>query len=220
MFDFANCEYFEEKFNYDEVLKLPKLTGDKKGEGGTTYTPDEDYDSTKDDPLKTIKVSDVGAEGMKIDRMYFSRFEEKVKEDATIQKLMEKEDYDGIAAYITQQIFDKPEEYFNLEKLRRAAKVDRRITMREIIEKAFGIIPYFKIKEELLEDEFDKFDSRYLPDEKHFNEVKNYFKSYISDSDFREIIENKQYALLNTNPNGEVFRKLSPELRALITLSI
>jgi type I restriction enzyme R subunit len=88
--------------------------------------------------------------------------------------------------------------------------------LREIIEKVFGVIPYFKNKDELLEDEFDKFDSRYLPDEKHFNAAKNYFKSYISDNDFREIIENKQYALLNTNPNGEVFRKLPPELRASI----
>jgi type I restriction enzyme R subunit len=27
MFDFfANCEYFEEKFNYDEVLQVPKST--------------------------------------------------------------------------------------------------------------------------------------------------------------------------------------------------
>jgi len=216
LFDFfANCEYFEEKFNYDEVIKLPALKKDSEEGAGITYTVDE-YESTKHDPLKTIKVSDIGAEGMKIDRMYFNRFEEKVKEDTKVQQLIAKEDYDAIEQYIIQNIFDKPEEYFNLEKLRKAAKVDRRLTLKEIIEKVFGFIPYFKNKDELLEDEFDKFDSRYLPDEKYFNAAKNYFKSYISDNDFREIIENKQYALLNTNPNGEVFRKLSPELRALI----
>ena len=80
----------------------------------------------------------------------------------------------------------------------------------------FGFIPYFKSKDELLEDEFEKFDSRYLPDEQIFNYAKNYFKSYITDSEFREIIENKNFALLNTNPNGDVFRKLTPELRNLI----
>ncbi len=180
-----------------------------------TYTVDE-YESTKHDPLKSIKVSDIGEEGMKIDRMYFNSFEQKVKENESVQQMIEHSDYDAIEQYITQNIFDKPEEYFNLEKLRKAAKVDRRLTLREIIEKVFGIIPYFKTKDELLEDEFDKFDSRYLPDEKYFNAAKNYFKSYISDNEFREIIENKQYALLNTNPNGEVFRKLSSELRALI----
>src|SRR5450759_4517558 len=37
LFDFfANCEYFEEEFNYDEVLKLPKPKGNGgKGPGGT-----------------------------------------------------------------------------------------------------------------------------------------------------------------------------------------
>ena len=36
LFDFfANCEYFEEEFNYDEVLKLPRPTGKgRDGEGG------------------------------------------------------------------------------------------------------------------------------------------------------------------------------------------
>ncbi len=215
LFDFfANCEYFEEKFNYDEVLKLPQLSSTEKGE--PKYIVSEDYDSTKDDPLKSFKITEISGIGMKIDRMYFNRFEETVKQDANVQQMMQQEDYDAITQYITQHIFDKPEEYFNLDKLRKAAKVDRRITIKEIIEKAFGLIPYFKNREELLEDEFDKFDTRYLPSENYFNEAKNYFKSYISDSDFREIIETKQYALLNTNPNGEVFRKLSPELRALI----
>ena len=68
----------------------------------------------------------------------------------------------------------------------------------------------------LLEDEFEKFDSRYLPADEYFSFSKDYFKSYITDTEFREIIENKQYALLNTNPNGDAFRKLSPELRLAI----
>ncbi|HET8962732.1 MAG TPA: hypothetical protein VFM99_02455, partial [Chitinophagales bacterium] len=101
-------------------------------------------------------------------------------------------------------------------KLQTAAKVDRKLTLREIIEKMFGFIPYFKSKDELLEDEFEKFDSRYLPDEQIFSYAKNYFKSYITDKEFREIIENKNFALLNTNPNGDVFRKLTPEMRTLI----
>lgn len=95
-------------------------------------------------------------------------------------------------------------------------EADRRLSLREIIEKVFGFIPYFKSKDELMEDEFDKFDSRYLPDEKVFDSAKNYFKSYITDPEFREIIEQKKYALLNTNPNGNVFRQLPPELRSLI----
>ncbi len=34
LFDFfANCEYFEEEFNYDEILKLPKIKGKEEGDG-------------------------------------------------------------------------------------------------------------------------------------------------------------------------------------------
>ena len=216
LFDFfANCEFFEEKFNYDEVLKLPLNPSKDKGGSGGTYTSD-DYDSTNPDPLKTMKVNAVGEDGMKIDRMYFDRFEETVKEDAEIKKMIERKDMDGIEQYILQHIFDKPKDYFNISQLRDAAKVDRRLQLREIIEKIFGFIPYFKNKNELLEDEFEKFDSRYLPDDNNFEYAKNFFKSYITDSEFREIIENKNYALLNTNPNGGVFRKLSPELRTMI----
>ena len=95
-------------------------------------------------------------------------------------------------------------------------KIDRRLPLREIIEKIFGFIPYFKSKDELLEEEFERFDSRYLPADVYFSFAKDYFKSYITDTEFRDIIENKKYALLNTNPNGDVFRKLPPELRFAI----
>ncbi len=180
------------------------------------YAVPDDYDSVTPDPLKTMMVKEVGVEGMKIDRMYFDNFEEKVKEDAAIQRMIEQKDLDAIEKYILGNIFDKPQEYYNLDKLRNSMKVDRRLTLREIIEKIFGYIPYFKSKDELLEDEFERFDSRYLPNEAYFTDAKNFFKSYITDNEFREIIENKNYALLNTNPNGEVFRKLPPELRDFI----
>lgn len=153
---------------------------------------------------------------MKIDRMYFDRFEETVKEDAGLQKMIAQQDMDAIEKYLVQHIFNKPEDYFNLESLRNSVKLDRRLTLQEIIEKLCGFITYFKSKDELLEDEFEKFDSRYLPDEKYFFYAKNYFKSYITDSEFRDIIENKNFPLLNTNPNGDVFRQLPPELRLLI----
>jgi len=216
LFDFfANCEYFEEKFNYDEILKLPPKGTSTEGGGGGGYVVDE-YDSTRHDPLKTFTVNEIGVEGMKIDRMYFEKFEDKVKEDDKIKELVQQKDFDAIEQYIISQIFDKPDEYYNISKLRNAIKIDRRLSLREIIEKIFGFIPYFKSKDELLDEEFEKFDSRYLPSEEYFTFARDYFKSYITDSEFRDIIENRKYALLNTNPNGDVFRKLPPELRFAI----
>jgi type I restriction enzyme R subunit len=217
LFDFfANCEFFEEKFNYDEVIKLPPKGSSTDGTGGGGYTTSDDYDSTNPDPLKSMIVSDVGVEGMKIDRMYFDKFEDVIKEDAQIKEMVLEKDFVAIEQYILNNIFEKPNEYYNINKLRNAMKIDRRLSLREIIEKIFGFIPYFKSKDELLEDEFEKFDSRYLPSEEYFSFAKDYFKSYITDTEFRDIIENKKYALLNTNPNGDVFRKLPPELRFAI----
>ena len=217
LFDFfANCEFFEEKFKYDEIIKLPPKGLIGTGTGGGGYTTSDYYDSTNPDPLKSITINEVGVEGMKIDRMYFDHFEDKVKDDATIQELIQQKDFDAIEEYILNKIFDKPKEYYNISKLRNAMKIDRRLSLREIIEKIFGFIPYFKTKDELLEDEFEKFDSRYLPEDEYFSFAKDYFKSYITDIEFREIIEKKKYALLNTNPNGNVFRKLPPKLRISI----
>ncbi len=217
LFDFfANCEYFEEKFNYDEILKLPPVNAGLGEGGGGGIVSDNDFEYTALDPLKTMKENQIGLDGMKIDRMYFDRFEDVVKEDKEIQKMVQEKDLDAIEKYIVDNIFEKPNEYYNLQKLRDAAKVDRRLSLREIIEKMFGYIPYFKSKDELLEEEFEKFDSLYLPDEAYFDFAKNYFKSYITDAQFREIIENKNFALLNTNPNGTTFKKLTPELRTII----
>lgn len=217
LFDFfANCEFFEEKFNYDEVIKLPPKGSTGEGTGGGGYVSSDDYDSTSPDPLKSMIVNEIGPEGMKIDRMYFDKFEDKVKEDTQIQEMVLQKDFEAIEEYILTNIFDKPNEYYNINKLRNAVKIDRRLPLREIIEKIFGFIPYFKSKDELLEEEFEKFDSRYLPADEYFSFAKDYFKSYITDTEFRDIIENKKYALLNTNPNGDVFRKLPPELRFAI----
>lgn len=217
LFDFfANCEYFEEKFNYDEILKLPPVNAGLGEGGGGGIVSDKDFEYTALDPLKTMKENQIGLDGMKIDRMYFDRFEDVVKEDKEIQKMVQEKDLDAIEKYIVDNIFEKPNEYYNLQKLRDAAKVDRRLSLREIIEKMFGYIPYFKSKDELLEEEFEKFDSRYLPEAAYFDFAKNYFKSYITDAQFRDIIENKNFALLNTNPNGDTFKKLTPELRTII----
>jgi type I restriction enzyme R subunit len=82
-----------------------------------------------------MTVNDVGVEGMKIDRMYFDKFEDVVKEDAQIKEMVQQKDFDAIEQYILSNIFEKPNEYYNINKLRNAMKIDRRLSLREIIEK-------------------------------------------------------------------------------------
>jgi type I restriction enzyme R subunit len=222
LFDFfANCEYFEEKFNYDEVVKLPRP---RTGTGGERPEPPppppvSTYDSTYPDALASLAAEQVGPQGMKVDRMFFEKFEDKVKESSTLKEQVEAEQWDKAAEYVHTHLFDKPEEYFNLDKLRRAAGVDRRLTIREILEKIFGLIPAFKAKDELLEDEFQKFILDRKPDDaKHIMAMKYFFKAYATDSHLRDIIENKRLTELNVNPTFSMadFKAVPAEWRTRI----
>ncbi|WP_047303628.1 DEAD/DEAH box helicase family protein [Pseudomonas fluorescens] len=201
---FANCEYFEEKFDYDEVLKLPVRTGEG-GEGGASLPPSGLYEHLGADTLHQVAEQLIGYEGMKIDRMFFEKFEDQVKSDATLQQQVENEQWEQAIEYVVTQLFDKPNEYFSIDKLRRAAAVDRRISLKEILQKIFGLIPYFKSKDELLEDEFQEF---LLANQSRLSEdqgsavlaMKYYFKAYSTDAALRAIIDDKRFTELNVNP--------------------
>ena len=74
LFDFfANCEYFEEEFNYDEVLKLPRPQPRRLDDGGGTgpVVLDGIYEHLGADILASVREETIGYEGMKIDRMFF-----------------------------------------------------------------------------------------------------------------------------------------------------
>lgn len=204
---FANCEYFEEKFNYDEVLKLPRPgTGEGNGEdGGTTIGPTGEYIHGGPDNIHQVKEEAIGPQGMKIDRIFFEAFENTVKADATLQSYVDNEQWEHAVDYVATEVLNKPSEFFTLDKLRRAAGVDRRLTLREILEKIFGLIPYFKGKDELLEDEFQKFLLDQPQEElaKHADAIvalKYFFKAYATDGRLRDIIEKRRLTELNVNP--------------------
>lgn len=223
LFDFfANCEYFEEKFDYDEKLKLPKPT--QGGEDPTQLQPPGgDYTNLKPDPLIVLKEQQIGYEGMKIDRMLFKKFEDRIVMDDIIKKNVELGNWEQVVSHIQNEIFDKPEEYFNLEKLRKAAKIDRKVSIREMVEKVFGIIPKFKSKDELLEEEFDKFISIYPPEEDvNLRALKYFFKAYIVDGEIRKIIEAKDFHALQTNPTLTIsqFKEVAAKYREMIPLYI
>ncbi|MBK8619873.1 MAG: DEAD/DEAH box helicase family protein [Anaerolineales bacterium] len=219
LFDFfANCEYFEEDFNYNEKLHLPKLksgTGasgpDTGGGTGVTY---EAYESKRADALNAIRETAIGPEGMRVDRMYFQKFEDQIKQDGFAVEKAEVGDLEAIIKHIEENVFDKPEEFFNLEKLRKSLNIDRRVSLREIVEVIFGLKSYFKTRDEMLDEEFDKFDSRFMPDEKQFAPAKNFFKTYVLDPEFRMQVDDGNFAyIMGSHAGGESLRKLTIELR-------
>jgi len=206
LFDFfRSCEYFEADFNYDEVLELPKSqsVSDNRSLGEMVATDRiNKYEHFGEDILSAIKEQKIGYGGMRIDREFFQRFEDRVKEDSFIAECVEAGEWDKVIDYVNKEVFDKPEEYYSLEKLTKAADVDRRLHLREILEKIFGLIPGFKSKDELLEEEFAKFLADYRPAQlQSILAMKNYFKAYASSKTLRDCVDRRQFGYLATNSN-------------------
>ena len=228
LFDFfANCEYFETEFNYDEELKLPRprLGGTDDGgdvDGGDTGSDAPTiygYEHLGGDILASIREERIGYQGMKIDRMLFDRFADTVRDDSVVKEAVEAGQWDRAIDYVYREVLDKPEEYYTLDKLRRAADVDRRLTLREILEKVFDLIPRFKSRDELLEDEFDRFVSDRKPDRtESVVAIKSYFKAYATDSYVRDIIDKRQFTRLATNPvfSSQNYLAVPEEYRDLV----
>ena len=220
LFDFfATCEYFEEKFNYDEVLKLPRPAAgsprvgncneESENTGGGSQSGGGHFHHTALDSITAHEETQIGFQGMKVDRMFFEKFEDAVKAHPVVAQQVGDGQWEQAIEFVATELFDKPNEHFNLDKLRRAAGVDRRLGLREILEKAFGYIPGFKSKDELLEEEFEKF----LLDQQNatgfhadstasaVQAMKYYFKAFATDHRLREIIETRRLTALNVYPS-------------------
>jgi type I restriction enzyme, R subunit len=224
LFDFfATCQYFEEEFNYDEVIHLPQPGpgGPNKPEPLGPVVVIGQYEHLGDDILSSIKEQHIGPQGMRIDREFFRSFEHVVKEDPSVVADVKAGAWDHVIDYVNREVFNKPDQFFTLEKLRRAAAVDRRLSLREILEKTFGLISRFKSKDELLEEEFAKFVADRKPEEAEaIPAIKDYFKAYVSDGQIRHIIDTSDFIQFATNPSfstrdfravPEAYRTLVPE---------
>ena len=199
---FGNCEYFERDFNYDEVLELPRIGGEPVdgpcgGDGATLFL----FTYVGEDDLYSLKEEHIGFDGMKIDRMFYNKFADTVKSDERLRKAVANEAWDEVQDHVKNEIFDKPEEYYTLEKLRNALNLDRRVSLREIVEHVFGLIDRFKSKDELLDEEFDKYIARQQPeDAAAVPTIRTFFKAYATDSEIRAIVDGGNLSMLATNP--------------------
>lgn len=204
LFDFfANCEFFEERFQYDEELALPKAAvplSDGPGDTAST-TARGRFEFTEPDQVVYQTEQQIGPDGMRVDRELFQKFEQVARADTRLSELVDQQNWEAASRRVIESLFDKPDDYFNLERLRQAAGVDRRISIRELIEKAFGHIPKFKSKSELIEDEFQKFLLDQKPEEAdRIQEIRYFFEAYIRDAKVRALIDAGHFGDLNVNP--------------------
>jgi len=215
LFDFfGNYEYFEKDFDYDETLKLPQKPS------VPIESPDpipvDELTNYNADPLKFIEEITIGTEGMKVDRDLYRSFQSVVTDNSTIRDFIDNMEFENAENYLEENILDKPEEFFTLEKLRKSLELDRKLSVSEVLLHAFGHIDRIKSKKECLEEDFEKLDNELNPSDDNFNDAKQFFESYAIDPEYREIIDLKKFAELNVHPSGQAFKNLPKELREMI----
>ena len=219
---FANYEYFESEYDYDEVLKLPRPSVrdvvDCPGNGAPT-NPIDIFTYVGEDELFSLKEERIGFGGMKIDRMFFNKFADDAKSDETLREAVENEAWERAQDYVRTEIFDKPEEYYTLDKLREALNLDRRVSLREILEHVFGLIPRIKNRSELLDEEFGKFIAQHAPEDVgSIPAIEAFFVAYAGDESVRMIVDGGRFAELATNAGFSMtdYGRVPEEYRVLV----
>lgn len=220
---FATCEYFEKEFNYDEKIKLPAIrvtpTGDQASNAlGTDELKGEEATKTKgpidlatEDELKTLSETPEGVI-MRIDREGFKRaVEEDVLGNEKLKNMWQNGDIQEAEDFVKKEVFNKPKYFLNLDTIRKIFNVDRRISVKEFLQVAFGDKETFEMKDDLLESEWAKFVDIYQVDQAHYQPAKNFFKAYIVDEEVRDIVKSRQYARLYHCPSFDFsdFEKLN-----------
>lgn len=214
IFDFfATCEFFEKKFKYDEKLSLPKenkyivATGDDLSIIDNVINKGTDY-------LLTIEEEKVPDTGMLIDRKLYMNFEDKVRQDPNVKKMMEDVDIEKLEWYLKENVFDKPTEYYNIPKLEQALGMDRKITIKEVAMNIMGLLTGYKSKKEKLVDEFNNF--KLLNKEelekyagRQIYDIEAVFEAYIVDEYVRECVYSKQYSKLMNSVIKDNLKEIS-----------
>ena len=197
LFDFfANCEYFEEDFDYDQKLIPPRepLPPGPNGGGGDGGIRIDTLTSTSPDPIATVADQHIGQWGMRIDReMYRDRFanqaNEAVAADTILRDAFDAEDWPAVEERIRRLLFEKPEEFWNLPKLQQIYKTDRMPTLREILAKIFGVVPAIPTRSDLADEAFEKFVTSQEVNATHSRELRTVFVAFLLDPVSRKLVE-------------------------------
>jgi type I restriction enzyme R subunit len=202
LFDFfANFEYFEEDFDYDRKLSLPKGPPEEGGEGGGGGggIRIDDFANTSPDPLASVIRDEIGLFGMRIDReMFRERFAqqagEAVASDPVLRQAYDDEDWPAVEERVRRLLFEKPEEFWNLPKLQEVYKTDRLPSLREILARVFGLTPNIPTRGQLADEAFEKFVATQPTNAVHSRELKVVFVAFLLDDRSRFLLQEGKFA--------------------------
>lgn len=224
MFDFfANCQYFEQEYDYDQIIPLPKVQDNLNDsiDPNDIYDADAEnttskawwYENTESDYIKSIDVTNIGSEGMKIDReLYAQDFEKSIQEQVhnnpKLKELAESFDELWMEHYAVQHIENKPSEFYNLTKLNESYNFERPLGRWEIIMKALGLITRFKTKQDLIDEAWDNFTHTYESKCINSYEAKQMFRAYCLDKKLKHAIDSHDMWYVAVNPMYQKWLKL------------
>jgi type I restriction enzyme R subunit len=201
LFDFfANCEYFEEDFDYDQKLSLPKDPPEEGGGGGGGGGISiDDFTNTSPDPMVEVISEEIGLFGMRIDReMYRERFAQQASEavasDAVLRQAYDDEDWSAVEERVRRLLFEKPQEFWNLPKLQEVYKSDRLPNLREILARVFGLIPEIPTRSQLADEAFERFVATQPTNAVHSRELKVVFVAFLLDERSRFLLQEGKFA--------------------------
>ncbi len=220
LFDFfANCEFFEKDFNYDEELALPRGREDGTGPGPGPEVSDS-YANTSPDPVKTVAESAIGLDGMKVDREMFRRrfahqANEAARDHAELRQAVAAEDWQTVEALIRQLLFDRPAEFWDVGKLTELYRTDRKPSLREILLHVFGIADAIPNRARLAEEAFTRFLNTQSVTPTQTRELRTIFLAFLLDPLCREPLMEGRFAELRARDAGlsRALRALTPEER-------
>lgn len=201
LFDFfANCQYFEEDFKYDKKIALPK----PRETPGRIDPPEvEDFHvSTIQDPIAKVEPGAVGPDGMRIDReMYRAGFAERtlqfLQSNPQLREAIEMQNLPLLEEMVRTHLFNKPEEYWNLQKLQDYYQTDRKPTLREILSYILSLIPKIPNTEDLAQEAFERFQATQKFLATHAREIRTVFMGFLLNSDLRSLILSGDFARLS-----------------------
>lgn len=204
---FAVCEYFEEKYDYDAPLVVPESKEFTASIRPTNYpvTPgvviDRPVDLGEKDSLQNIDETIVGKEGMRIDREMFRNFQDEVKSNSEFVGIYNSGDIDAALNYLKTNILgeDKPKFYMTPEKIRKIFGLDRRLSLREILDLIMNDKEPLT-KTQYIQQKFDEFIAdKQLGDTlvgKEYNDAFELFDAYITNRRVAEAVDEKKFGLL------------------------
>jgi type I restriction enzyme R subunit len=204
LFDFfANYEFFEADYDYDEVKPVP--VGGAGGGGGEPPPPPEGAVTDEGpDALHSTAWVTIGPDGMRVDREFWQTFEARVKADTDIVKAAGDDDWETVVSYIRDRLLGGPAEEAaeahpagSLDTLRFLLDQKGGASLEDLFARLFGRPIHLPTKEELLNQAWAQFSARHPVQPALAEDLKFFFKSYVGERRIRQLIDQGDLAALN-----------------------